>query len=142
MKFKGLVSSLFGAALIASYSLHAIAGTETLLASAARLATTSTADQIKTTIKGIHLFIVVTAAPGVETLTVTVQGKDANGNYYTILESASSAAVSTRRLTVYPAFAASANVSISDTLPDIWRVTVTHSAKGSFTYSLVVNTLP
>lgn len=135
------------AILVASLSLlltaqSANAGMETLLASAVRAATTSTADQQKVINRGVYVFLKVTAVPGVDTLTVTIQGKDVDGTYYTILASTASAATGTVTLKVYPGLPNTANVSSNEVLPDLWRVTVTHSAGTNFTYSLVANTLP
>jgi hypothetical protein len=133
--------------LAASLSLlftaqSANAGMETLLASAVRAATTSTADQVKSINRGVYVFLKVTAVPGVDTLTVTIQGKDVDGTYYTILASTASAATGTVTLKVYPGLPNTANVSSNEVLPDLWRVTVTHSAASNFTYSIVANTLP
>jgi hypothetical protein len=133
--------------LAASLSLlltaqSANAGMETLLASAVRAATTSTADQVKSINRGVYVFLKVTAVPGVDTLTVTIQGKDVDGTYYTILASTASAATGTVTLKVYPGLPNTANVSSNEVLPDLWRVTVTHSAGTNFTYSMVANTLP
>ena len=127
---------------VALTTKDANAGMETLLASAARTATTSTADQQKVVNRGVYVFLKVTAVPTVETLTVTIQGKDVDGTYYTILASTASAATGTVTLKVYPGLPNTANVSSNEVLPDLWRVTVTHSASGSFTYSIVANTLP
>ena len=122
-------------------STSAIAGQDILLASAVRAVTTSSADQIKTNYRGVYIFANVSAAPGATTITWTIQGKDPEGNYYTILSSAASAATGIVTLKVYPGMAAAANSAVSEALPDIWRVTATYSAGANFTWSLSANTL-
>lgn len=121
-------------ALLATATAHA--GQSILLASAARTATTATADQLKTSEGIVAAILNVTAVPGVDTLTLTIQGKDALGNYYTIVSSTASAATGTVMLQAGPGIAVSANVSIANMIPDIYRILVTHSAGTSFTYSV------
>ena len=126
----------------AIFTVRAFAGTEQLLASASRKVSTVTADIEKTNYRGVYVFAKVTAVPTVETLTFTIQGKDYDGTYYTILASTASAATGTVTLKVYPGLTAAANAVACDALPDIWRVSVTHSAGSAFTYSIVANTIP
>jgi hypothetical protein len=109
----------------------------TLLASAARVATTSSADQVNYNARGVRVFVNVTVVPTVETLTVAVQEKDpVSGNYLTLIAAAADAASGQKvTLVVYPGCIAVANVCANTPLGRTWRVTVTHSASGSFTYS-------
>lgn len=113
-------------------------GDATLLASAERTATTSSADQTNYNGRGVKVvfdFTVETDA-GVS-IVVTVEGKDAlSGKYYTLLTSAALVAVGTTVLTIYPGVAAAANVSASDILPRTWRVTATPADAKRATYSV------
>lgn len=130
---------LLAALLAVSMSAHA--GMDTVLASAARTTTQTSSDFVKTTEVAVQFVLVVTAVPTVETLTLTIQGKDNLGNYYTILASTASAATGTVVLTAGLGVATVANVAIGTAIPDLYRVVVTHSASGSFTYSLTRNTI-
>ena len=140
MKLSKILVAL--AVCIGLISTNANAGMESLLSSAVRTTTTSTSDQVKGVNRGVYIFAKVTSVPGGDTLTFTIQGKDVDGTYYTILASTASAASGTVTLKVYPGLPNTANVSSNEVLPDLWRVTVTHSAGTNFTYSIVANTLP
>lgn len=75
-------------------------------------------------------------------LTVTIQGKDPqSGKYYTLLASAAITTVSTTVLKVYPGLAAAANASVSDVLPQKWRVSVAAGDSDMATYSIAANLL-
>lgn len=111
-----------------------------LLASTARTASNNSADFINKHNVGAHFIIDVTVVPSVETVTFTVQGKDSvSGKYYDLIVSAALVATGTVILKVYPGITVVANLSVSDILPDTYRVKVTHSASGSFTYSIASN---
>jgi hypothetical protein len=113
----------------------------TLLSSAVRTAT-STTDVVKGhNYCGVQAYLVVTAVPGVETLTFSVQGKDVAGTYTTLLTGTASAATGTVPLTVFRGATVTANVSANNCLPDTWALRVTHSASGNFTYSVIYNTI-
>lgn len=91
--------------------------------SAAGAGTTQSADQQNINGRGLHLIIDITAVGGTPTLTVTIEGKDpTSGKYYTILASAALSSVATTILRVYPGLTASANVTVNDVLPRVWRV--------------------
>ena len=108
----------------------------TLLASAARTATTASEDQTHGDYVGAHVIINVTAA-GTSTLTVTIQGKDPiSGDYYTILASAGLTTTGMTVLKVHPGITAAANLSVSDILPDTWRVSCAKGDASSWTYSV------
>ncbi len=124
----------------------------TLLASAARTATTSSADQTNYNGKGVLLVVNVTAEAGTTTLTLTVQGKDSiSGNYYDLItgivvyNAATDTPTVTRAIAIYPGVltadaigAGNANLisQKSVVLPRTWRVTVTPSDASSQTYSV------
>lgn len=108
----------------------------TLLASAARTATTATADQSNNDYRGVHVIIDVTADPASASVVATIQGKDElSGTYYTILTSAAIAAVGTTVLRVFPGATAATNVTANDVLPSTWRVNFAHADSDSITYS-------
>lgn len=113
-------------------------------ASAIRSASSNGADNKKAPgNRGVKVVVDVTVAPGVDTVTATIEGLDpVSGKYFTLLASAAIVAVSTVVLTVYPGIAVAANVSASDVVPDTYRVRFTHSAGTNFTYSASVVELP
>lgn len=137
MKMKFLKHMVMAAAI--SFSLVAAAGQDTILASAVRAATTTSSDIVKTTENSAHFIIVVSAVPGVDTITPKIQGKDFLGNYYDLLVGSAIVATGTTVLKISRGGAAIANGSAMDFLPDIYRVVVTHSAGTNFTYSVTVN---
>ena len=110
---------------------------ETVLASAARTATTNSADQTNYNARGVHVLLNVTVVPGVDTVTLSIQGKDLlSGAYYTLLTGPAVVATGMNVYKVFPGITAVANGTASDVLPRTWRVSVTHSAATSFTYSV------
>ena len=93
--------------------------------------------------RGLHLIIDATASADTPSVVFTVQGYSPLGNdFYTILASAAITATGTTVLRVYPGLAASANVSVSDCLPHLWRVLATHADGDSITYSVAATLLP
>lgn len=81
----------------------------------------------------------ITAAPGVDTLTFEVQGKDkASGKWFTVLASAALSAAGTVQLEIGPGVAAAANAAADKLLPEVFRVVATNSSAtgSSFTYSV------
>lgn len=129
----GLVLALVAGMAIAQN----INRTGTLLASAARTAATVSEDMSNDSAKCAIVVLDITAAPGVDTVTLTIQGKDSvSGKYYTLLAGAAQSATGTVAMTVCPGAAATANVSAPTFIPKTWRVSVAHSGSGSFTYSV------
>lgn len=111
-----------------------------LLPSASRTVLTVTDDQENTFYRGVQLTLDITAVPGVETLTLDIEGLDSiSGAKYQILQSAAFSAIGVEVITVYPGIEVIANVQESVILPVNWRAIVTPSAAGSFTYSLAAN---
>lgn len=121
----------------------------TLLRSEARTATAQSQDQIsRRDQRGVTLVLDVTAAPNAnDTLTVSIEAKDpATGKYVTLTAFAASKkgsevqAGTTLAFTIYPAAAETAAVANHESqalpLPSRWRAVVTHSAEGSWTYTL------
>ena len=109
------------------------------LASTKRFATTYSNDlYAKKEDKGVTIFGVVTTLTS-NTLTFTLQGKRPDGVYYDLLTSAASAATGTHTIKAYPGMTASANVSISEPLPPVFRIKATHTNSGTATYTVQMN---
>ena len=109
----------------------------TALASAVRAAATTSADQSNHSARGVMVVFDITAVPGTDTVTLTIQGKDpVSGKYFTLLAGASQAATATVVMRVFPGATAAANLAANDCLPATWRVSVAHSASSNFTYSV------
>lgn len=124
--------------------------TATVYASAARTATPTPVPQTNHGARGVVLILDVTATPNnAETLTVGVQGRDPISGkgvamiaFTALVASALGATPTTATFayTVYPGgveTTAAANHEVQAlALPASWQPTVTHSAAGSWTYSL------
>lgn len=92
---------------------------------------------------GVECVLDVTAAPGVDTVTLTIGWRDSvSGKSGVLLAAAARAAAGTDRIRVYPGLVAAANLVASDVVPDEYIVSVVHSAGTNFTYSLKVSELP
>ena len=110
----------------------------TVLASAARTATPTIAEQSSQGCKGVVVVIDVTAASATPSVVFTIKGKDPlSTQTYTILASAAITGIGTTILKVYPGLTASANAVASDVLPETWTITAVHADADSITYSLV-----
>ena len=104
---------------------------------AVRTATTASVDFLNLGWRGGHIIMNVTAVPGADSITLSIQGKDPiSGNYYAILTGLGETTTGTKVYKVYPAIGAVANAAANDILPEIWRINVVHSAGTSFTYSV------
>ena len=109
----------------------------TLLASAARTALVTGADQFNHVARGVVITIDVTVDHATSSLTFTAQGKDStSGKYYDLLVSAAVNAVGTTTLKIYPGLTAAANSVATDVLPVVWRLNVAVADAGSITYSV------
>lgn len=112
----------------------------TLLSSAARTATTASADVNSVNLRGITVVLNVTAASGTGGLTLKIQGKDPlSGNYVDLLSATTPVtAVGTYTYVVYPgASLAGGVIQVSSLpLPRIFRVQVVHGDGSSYTYSV------
>ncbi len=108
--------------------------------SAVRSATFTGDDNKK--VAGAHgciAILQVTVAPGIDTVTLSIEGKDpVSGAYYTVLSAAARSTTGTDVIQVQPGGAITANVSANASLPDTYRVKVAHSAGSNFTYSVSV----
>lgn len=108
-----------------------------LLPSGARTATPTIPDQGNFTWRCVDVVLNVTANPGAQTLTLAVNGKDpVSGAVFALLTGATVSGNSVNVYTICPGVTVAANVTASTFLPALWQVTVTHSAAGSWTYSV------
>lgn len=129
-------------AALAAFSLSTYAKDTILLASAARIATTIGDDYVKPiSYPGAKFVINVTVVTGGTTVTPKIQGKDKNGTYYDILVGTAISSTGTTVMTVYPGIVPLTNQTASDILPLIYRVYMTHSSTGSYTYSVTQSTV-
>ena len=109
----------------------------TLLPSAVRAATTSSTGQTNYNWRGAHVILSVTAVPGVDSITLSIEGNEsATNTWYTLLTGVAVLTTGLFVYKIYPGITAVANGAVSDILPPLWRVTVTHSAATNFTYSV------
>ena len=115
----------------------------TLLASAARTATAATVLQTNNVNRGLVLFLDVTVGVAAETLTPQVQMSDpVTGKFTNITAFPATAAAFTGSKTyvVYPGAVETTALADHEVagipLPTRYRVNITHSGAGSWTYSL------
>lgn len=109
----------------------------TALASAARTSTTNASDIVNYNGRGVAIWFDITAVPGAQTVTLTVEVKDpVSGKYSQVFAGAAESGIATRFYEVYPGITETSNVDVSVALPRTFRVVVTHSGGGSFTYSV------
>lgn len=109
----------------------------TLLTSATRSGTTNTADQTNENPyrRGVILYLNVTELQTLNTIQVSLQGKDpVSGGYFTLKQSTSISAVGLVGLTL-----GSGDVF---GLPRVWRVQVAHAGLNAPTYSLGASLIP
>lgn len=108
----------------------------TLLPSAARTATVTSADLSNVNSRGIKVTIDVTAVT-TSTLTVAIKYKDpASGKYVSMLASTGLIGTGTTTLTIYPGMTASSNAVASDVLPATFQIVATKGDSSSWTYSI------
>ena len=113
----------------------------TLLASAARTATTYSPDQTNYNDgKGVLVWLNVTAVPGTDTVKLQILAKDpVSGAYSVLLDGGTTATAVMKTGLVYPGVAAAAadiNNVAGFLITRTWRAKVVHSAGSSFTYSV------
>jgi hypothetical protein len=111
----------------------------TLLASAARAATQTSADQVNYNGRGIKMWVDITSA-GTATLTPAILGKDpASGKYISIITSAALSSNNTYTYTIYPGAAGpgtSPTFFANDILPRTFQIVTTYGGSGNITYSV------
>lgn len=114
----------------------------TLLASAARTATVSSSAQTNYNGKGVRVFINATASAATPSVVPTIEVYDpVSGTWTAILTGAAITGAGHTVLTVYPGATAAANVTVSNHIGKVWRLTMTAADADSLTYSAGYNTL-
>ena len=116
----------------------------TVFASAARTATANSADQTNYNARGVRLTLDVTAVTGAgATLDVKLQAKDTLSGAYVDIAGAAftqktlAGGPVTDELIVYPGVAETANETVSDIIPRVWRAVATIAGTTpSWTFSL------
>lgn len=112
----------------------------TLLASAARTTTQTSADLTNYNARGIQVTLDMTNVAASPSVTLTINGKDpASGKYYLLLSGAAVTTAVTNTYTVYPGATVAANVSASNVLPYTFQIVVTANNANSGTYSVGYN---
>jgi hypothetical protein len=107
-----------------------------VLTSAARTTTQTSADQTNFNHRGIKIVLDVTSGTGLS-LTLALNGKDLNSaKYYNILTGAAVTGVGTYVYTVYPGATAVANLTVNDIIARLFQIVVTAGNATSATYSV------
>lgn len=109
------------------------------LASAVRAATTSSADITNYNGRALLIIFRITAVPGADTVTLSVEWKNpADGAYYSIGADSAQSTATTRRIQFGLAAGTGGNFDKTGqiAIPRTFRITVTHSAGTNFTYSV------
>lgn len=112
----------------------------TLLASASRTTTQTSADLIN--YNGLSALDIILDATviGTGSITISINGKDpASGKYYNILTGAAVVTNSTNRYRVNPHLAAVTNSIAQDILPRVFQIVVTANNANAVTYSVGYN---
>jgi hypothetical protein len=134
----GLITSLRGTVSTEGDTAFRLNTEGTLLASAARTATVTTATQTNHNARGVFLFLRVTAASGTGGVRARIEWVDPLGSAKTLhAVPAYVTVVGTYTYLLYPGSPAGASELNSSTpLPRTWRVIVDHGDATSYTYSL------
>lgn len=106
-----------------------------LLASGARTTTQTSADQINYNGTHLHIILDITSA-GTGSVTVSIEGKDANGIYRQLLVGVAETTTGTKVYKIGPGFGVLANAASADMVPRTFRVIITANNANSMTYSL------
>lgn len=113
-----------------------------LLASAARTALIASADQQNSFHRGVRVFIDVTLDPAAAAITPTIQGKTAQGDYFTLLAGSAISAVGNTELVIHPEMTAVNNLVAKAPLGVVWRLSIAVADTDSMTYSAYYEYLP
>jgi hypothetical protein len=120
-------------------SFHRRYRSKTLLPSAARTTTQTTADQ-RNDGSSLRIRTKVTAVSGSFSIVPKVQRKNPDGTYTDVLLDAAITTVSESVLEVGPGLATTANASANALIGGPYRVIVTHGTADSGTYSVTAET--
>lgn len=110
-----------------------------LLTSAARTTTQTSADQTNHNARAIHIIWDITVHGGGAGATLSIQSKDAIGIYYTLLTGVAETTTGTKVYKLGPGITTAANAAAADFLPRTFRVVITAGDATSITYSLAYN---
>lgn len=108
----------------------------TLLPSAERTAAASSADQENRMCRGLFVHFKTTAGDAGYSAVLKIEGKNAAGVYFTLLEGAAVTTTSDNLYTVAPWATNSNNVSAAKSVPKEFRVTVTPADNKKITYGV------
>lgn len=112
----------------------------TILASAARTATNSSATFKNPNHRAAHFIVDVTAIAATPSVVFSIEAFDvASGTFYPILESPAITSVGTTVLKVGIGFTPIPNLTANNLIPFSYRVTATHADADSITYSVGAN---
>jgi len=85
--------------------------------------------------KGLQVIINVTSVTATPSVVPTIDGyEEQTGVYYNLLTGAAITATGVTVLTLYPGITAVANIAVSNFLPPVWRLKMTHGDTDSITY--------
>ena len=105
--------------------------------SAARTATVSSSTYTHKHIKGLLIWLKVTAITSTPSIVLTIEGQNpVDGSWATFHTFNAVTSVSHNVFKVYPGIAATAGVDINGPMPAIYRFVVTHANANSITYSV------
>lgn len=109
-----------------------------ILSSASRTASPDTVEiQGVDRYTGLVVVVNVTAVASTPSMTVALLGVDRlSGATWSIVTSPAITSTGTSLLRVHPGITTSANVAVSDVLPPLTRVSVTHANSNAITYSV------
>lgn len=112
--------------------------TGTLFVSAARtLLQASNPVSTRRGYKGVAVYINISARAGASAITVTIEEQNPlTGTWLPVLVSAALNSVSHNVLKVYPGITVAANLTVSQPLPETWRVSIAVANGDSMTYSV------
>lgn len=87
-------------------------------------------------VRGVRVYVNVTAASATPSVVFSIQTRDRNGNYHTLLASAAVTGVSDNVYEVYPGSTAVANLVASKHIGNGFRVSAAHADADSITYRI------
>jgi hypothetical protein len=115
---------------------------KTVLPSASRTTTQTSADISSGAWRGLHAILDMTVV-GTGSVTLTINGNDPiSGKYYPLLAGAAVVGNGTNVYKIFPGAPVAANVSANDGLPAVIQLVVTANNANAAVYSVGVNFLP
>lgn len=103
----------------------------------ARIATPTPVENQNYNGRGAIIIVDVASITDTPSVVFNVEGKDpAGGDWYLIVASAAIVAAGVTVLRIYPGLTPIANLTVSDLLPQTWRVRPVHADADSITYTV------